>query len=162
MTQTAALLSMARGNPMIERATLLSAWDEVQPLLREHYDEIATDKHAIPLDPDKDRYLAMERDGKLVCFTARVDGALIGYAAFFVMQHLHYKSTKVAINDVLFVSKPWRTSRAGLVLVRESESYLRVIGVKKLVWHIKPEHDWSAILVHGGYALFERSFAKLL
>lgn len=161
--ETPALLNPRfRAHPIIQREHAADIWDEVQPLLAEHYDEIAVDKHAIPLDPDKERYLAMEKNGGFVVFTARADGKLIGYAAFFVMQGLHYRSTKVGINDVLFVSKPWRNSRAGLVLVRESESYLRVIGVKKLVWHIKPEHDWSAILVHSGYALFERTFAKLL
>jgi len=164
MNSGALLTPNFRAHPMIQRERVADIWDEVQPLLAEHYEEIAADKHAIPLDPDKERYFALERMGQFVVFTARADAdsKLVGYAAFFVLQHIHYKSTKVASNDVLFVSKPWRNSRAGLVLIRESENYLRVIGVKKLVWHVKVDHDWSNILVHGGYSHFEHTLAKLL
>jgi hypothetical protein len=39
---------------------------------------------------------------------------------------------------------------------------LRERGVVKLVWHIKPEHDWSAILARRGYTPVETTYGKLL
>ncbi|MGH2517811.1 MAG: hypothetical protein ACRDHP_19365, partial [Ktedonobacterales bacterium] len=52
--------------------------NEMTPLLRSHYDEIAFYKD-IPLDPDWDGYLRIQATGSLRVFTARAGDALIGY-----------------------------------------------------------------------------------
>jgi GNAT superfamily N-acetyltransferase len=141
---------------------MASAWDDMQPLLREHYNEIAHDKHSIPLAPSRARYEALEHAGELFALGARIEGALIGYSVFFVKPHIHYATTLVAVNDVLFVAREYRNTLVGMRLISESEKKLRERGVVKLVWHIKPEHDWSAILARRGYMPVETIYGKLL
>lgn len=142
--------------------TVASLWPDMQRLMVEHYHEVAHDKHTIPLCPDRTRYEKMEKSGELLALGARIEGALIGYSAFFVTRHIHYAMTLVGINDVLFVTKEQRKSRAGLLLISESERALRERGVVKAVWHVKPEHDWSALLLRRDYMLVETMYGKLL
>lgn len=142
--------------------TVRGMWDELQALLALHYEEIAADKHAFPLSPDHGRYMSLERDGQILALAARAEGVLIGYSVFFVNTHIHYDKTLIAKNDVLYVHPEWRTSRAGLMLLRESERKLRERGVVKVVWHIKPHMDWSAILERMGYHPVETLYGKLL
>lgn len=137
-------------------------WDDMQSLLVEHWQEIAHNKQAIPLSPDRPKYEALERDNKLLAIACRKDGVMIGYAVFVVTYNLHYSTTMTGINDVFFVTKECRNSRAGLMLKKESERRLKERGVVLAVWRVKPENDWSAILLHDHYQLLETSFSKLL
>jgi len=75
---------------------------------------------------------------------------------------MHYMTSLVGVNDVLFVSKEFRKTRAGLMLKRESEKRLKELGAVQIVWRIKPENDWSKILTHDGYEVLETAFSKLL
>lgn len=142
--------------------TVAQMWPEMQDLLREHYNEIAQHKDAIPLAPDRERYKSMERAGSLLSLACRKDGAMVGYSVFFMIPHIHYSQTLVAINDVLFVTKPMRKSRAGLMLIRESEAQAKKRGAVKISWHVKPELDWAAVLLHRGYGELEKIYGKLL
>lgn len=144
----------------VENVALM--WDDMQGLLFEHWQEVAHNKESVPLSPDRARYEAMERDGKLLAIACREDGKMIGYSVFIVYYNLHYCTTLVGISDVIFVTKSRRNSRAGLMLKRESENRLRDMGVVQIVWRIKPENDWSNILLHDDYELLETSFSKLL
>lgn len=153
---------MKPGHITVAPETIASMWDEMQCLLAEHYEEIAADKQAIPLAPNRERYASLEEAGNTFSLSARADGVLIGYSVFFVNTHIHYSRTLVAVNDVIFVSKEFRTSRAGIVLLKESERLLRERGVVKVVWHVKPVLDWSAILERMGYSPLETLYGKLL
>lgn len=135
---------------------------EIKPLLELHWQEIATDRDAIPLDPNFEQYRAMEAAGNLVILTAREAGALIGYSIFFLIRHPHYQSTVFAMNDILFVTPAKRGGRAGLRLIRESERVMRERGASKISWHIKAMHDFSPLLHRIGYATEEIILAKLL
>lgn len=148
--------------PIVAEESVAEIWADMQELLVEHYEEIAHDKAAIPLAPSRIRYDTMELRGELLVLGCRLDGRLIGYSVFFVNRHIHYRNTLVAVNDVLFVTKPMRARRAGLLLILESEKRLRLRDVVKVVWHIKPENDWSAVLLHRGYKPLETCYGKLL
>jgi len=137
-------------------------WDDMQALLVEHWNEIAHNKEDIPLAPDRSRYESMEANGRLLAIACREDGKIIGYSVFCVLYHMHYMTSLVGVNDVLFVSKEFRKTRAGLMLKRESEKRLKELGAVQIVWRIKPENDWSKILTHDGYEVLETAFSKLL
>lgn len=138
-------------------------WDDMQGLLVEHYSEIAQDKTHIPLAPNRARYEGLERDGKLLAIACRSpDGAMIGYSVFFINDHIHYDQTLFAINDVLFVTRSMRKTRAGMLLIDASEAQLKALGVKKIMWHIKPDYDWSNILTRRDYGVSETIYGKLL
>lgn len=142
--------------------TVASMWDDMQGLLVEHYEEIAQDKAAFALAPDRSTYDTLERAGKLLAIACRAEGVMVGYSVFIIYPHLHYRHTLIASNDVLFVTRDMRKSRAGLMLIRESEAQLKARGVVKAVWHVKAANDWSPILTHRGYQGFETSYGKLL
>lgn len=92
----------------------LEKWrPDAEPLLIEHWDELATFKD-VPLEPHWPWYERAEDAGNLVIYTARYDGALIAYAPFIVLaEHPHYKSIGAATNDVVWVDPNSRRSGVG-------------------------------------------------
>ena len=77
------------------------AVNDIQELIKLHYEEIALNKDVIPLDPDWDKYRALMTNNLACLITARDDGKLVGYSIFFVTSHPHYKSTIFANNDLI-------------------------------------------------------------
>jgi hypothetical protein len=167
---------------------------DIGDLIREHYAELTHDKDRIDLAPDFERYQALEDAGKLAIFTVRDDrlisweseerSALVGYAIFFIDQHIHYKNQSFANNDIIFLDKnyrtkhtPWtviksrakamlgikkKTSSIGSNLIDFSEEQLKLMGVTKVIWHIKFSLDWSAILKRRGYHREDFTLGKVL
>lgn len=108
----------------------------LETLLRAHWEEVAHNRESIPLDPDWSGYLEDERSGRFIAWSARKDGKLIGYNAFYVMKHRHYRSTSFAVNDVIFLAKHARGA-AGVALVIEVEKELKAMNVAKAFYHAK-------------------------
>src|SRR6516165_1241323 len=77
-----------------------SVMPELPPLFYEHWVEVAVDKDRIALDPDFNRYIALDRAGVLAMQTVRRDGQLKGYFISEVFPHLHYQRTLMAIQDI--------------------------------------------------------------
>jgi GNAT superfamily N-acetyltransferase len=125
--------------------------EDIKELIKLHYEEIAVNKDVIPLDPDWDRYKALDDSGLIMTVTARDEGKLIGYAIFFVTSHLHYKSTVYANNDLLYLHPDYRKGLVGVRLITISEGFLKQRGVTKIMWHIKFNKDFSRLLHHLGY-----------
>lgn len=114
-------------------------WDELDPLIREHYEEIAHFKD-IPLEPHREAYALMQKSGALRVFTARMDGVLIGYVIFTVAPALHYRSSVQAHEDVVFVSKEHRGTGVGLTLLKYAHASLEMEGVQVIYHHVKRAH----------------------
>jgi GNAT superfamily N-acetyltransferase len=137
--------------------------EEIKPLIQMHYDEIALHKEVIPLDPDWDRYAAIDSTGNLLIVTARTnEQELIGYAVFFITPHIHYKSTIVAHNDILYLHPEYRRGRTGIRLLKDSETACRHLGVDKILWHIKFAKDFRHILYRFGYCDEDAIVGKIL
>lgn len=137
-------------------------------LVREHWEEVSLDQGKIPLAPDYDGFQRMEDQGLLRTMAARRDGLLVGYNAFMVMPHLHYRHTLHALNDAIFVHPDERGS-AGVRLILESERALFEIGVVKIFYHAKLHVAVGArrsgtvgdILERLGYRHVENIYAKV-
>jgi GNAT superfamily N-acetyltransferase len=127
------------------------ARSEIKGLISLHYEEIALNKEVIPLDPDWDRYKTLIANKLAYLITARDDGKLIGYSIFFVTNHLHYKSTLYANNDLLYLHPNYRKGMIGPRLIQYSEQFLKALGVSKILWHVKFNKDFTRILHHMGY-----------
>lgn len=127
-----------------------------------HYRELTLHKESVKLKPMFASYLAIEKAGKLAVYSARDDGALVGYGFFFVAPHLHYEDTVVAMNDVLFLHPEHRKGSMGTRLIKFCEQQLRERGAHKIAWHIKLSLDWSPILIRLGYVTEEITVGKLL
>lgn len=134
--------------------------DEMQPLLRAHYEEIAWRPDKIRLDPDYERYSLLDKLDKLRIYTARVDAELIGYAVFILNPHLHYRENFVAMNDIVFVYPNRRGALAGKKLLTFAEQALRAEGVQTIGLHIKKAHNWGAMAGYLGFEEVESTWLK--
>ena len=145
-----------------QRERAQDLWAEIEPLLVEHYNEIATHKD-IPLAPDKAQYKAAEDAGKLRTCTVRKAGKLIGYAVFLVTHNPHYSTSKQALQDVVFVSTEHRRGRLGLMLVDYADTVLASEGVDLNRHHVKVKHPaLRKVLEYLGYELEEWVMVKRL
>lgn len=137
-----------------------SVWDEIVPLLRAHWREVAHFKD-IPLEPDESFYATAQANGITRFFTARrVDtGQLVGYAMFFVKSNPHYASSIQAVNDVVFLDESMR-GMAGWKLLRYCDAQLVAEGVDAIYWHIKAFKDFGAILERMGCELVDQIYAR--
>lgn len=106
---------------------------EMEPLLTDHWHEIALGHDAVPLDIDHERYNNLCDAGVLQIVTARENGVLVGYHAAIVAGHLHYKSTLHGITDVYYIVPEKRQGYTGIRLFRRVKEEMRQLGVKKLI-----------------------------
>lgn len=137
-------------------------WDEVWPLLIEHFEEISANQD-IPLNPDVERYNKLDDMGMLRCYTARADdGSIIGYALFMVSYNLHYAQSLQAIQDVIFLRKAERKGLAGYRLIKFADKMLRSENVQVVYHHIKAAHNFGKILERQGYRLVDLIYSKRL
>ena len=142
--------------------------DGVEELLAAHWDEVACDKDEIPLAPDWPRAFHLQRAEVLYTAGLRKDGRLIGYNAFHVTPHIHYRHSLHAVNDVIFLD-PDARGAAGIKLVRGVEGMLREMGVAKILYrskvHVRIGHRRGTIgdmLARMGYRHDEDVYSRLL
>lgn len=133
---------------------------ELKPLFIKHWQEIAHYKD-IPLNPDYDKYLKMEEWGVLKLYTVRDDSnELIGYAAFIISFHPHYKESLQAIEDIIFIRQDRRG--IGKIFISWCDEQLKLLNVQEVVHHVKFAHDWSQVLIKMGYEKTEMRLSKRL
>ncbi len=127
-------------------------------LIKEHWDEVVTDKR--PLEPFWEVFREFERKGDLVCFTARKDGDLIGYAVFIFVPDLHSKNTRTAYNDAVFLKKEHRKNGVGKSFIEYCDEEMGKMDIQIILWHVKPSVDFSGSLKAIGYKHFNTLYAR--
>lgn len=143
-----------------ERPSLVR--EEMQALLLAHWHEIALNKDVVPLDPNWGLYDTLEAAAVLHLTTARLDGALVGYAAYVIGPNLHYRSLIVAESDVFYISPAHRRGMTGARLIQAAERHLIAVGVNKIVHRVKLHKDVGALFERLGHVPIERVYAKLV
>lgn len=138
--------------------------EEIRPLLRRHWEAIANDKEAVPLDVDEEKYRALDSAGLLVIITARVDGRLVGYIAAILSPHLHYRSTLFATFDVFWMEPEFRSGLNGVGLFTRMLLQLKAAGVVKVVGQSKVGggRDVSAIYRALGFEQAEILYTRTI
>ncbi len=145
-----------------QREYLPAIFEEIKPLISKHYLEIAHYQD-IPLNPDWDAYKNAEDAGAIRAFTVRnADMALIGYQIFFVKHNIHYKSSKQASQDILFIDPDYRRSSVGYNFIDWCDSQLREEGVQAVYQHVKAEHNFGPLLEKLDYKLVDLIYARRL
>ncbi len=94
-------------------------------------------------------------------YAIREEGALVGYAVFFVRQDIHYRSIKLAQQDLVFVH-PERRGRFGLKFLRWCEEQLRGEGVNLIMAHTKARTDFGPVFERMGYTLTDNIYYRRL
>lgn len=123
----------------------LSNVAELKGLIGGHYEELALDKEAWPLDPRWDVYEAEDRAGVLLFVTLREAGRLVGYFIGNVAPGKHYKTCLTCVMDIFYVHPDFRKGRSGLILFKAVEHELRRRGVNR--WFVGTKlHKSAAVL----------------
>lgn len=135
--------------------------DEMEKIFPEHYEELCVTKE-FPLEPDYEQYRALGKAGMLRTITCRADGQLIGYIAFIVQKHLHYKSCVTAFEDLYFLKKEFRKGRVGIRMFKYAEDVLKQHGVNRIIMHTKVHLDNSKLFEYLGYKHTDKLFTKIL
>ncbi len=146
----------------IRRARLEELKGRINPLLQQHWEEVGSFKDEVALAPLWDLYQRAEENGSYTAIVAEEEKEIIGYAGFFVTAHLHHASLICAECDVIFLRKDKRQGGLGYRLIKESEDILRELGVKKILWHVKPLVDFSPLLKGMGYIHENSIYGKIL
>lgn len=137
--------------------------EEVTPHLLKHWEELAQNKEAIPLEPDYEAYSNLEKSGRLLVCTCRDNGRIVGYACYFVLpRHPHYNAPW-AIADIFWLAPEYRRLNIGTGLFGEVEQALRERGVLVMHTTFKVEHPAAGFLLYKlGHTLIEHGYAKFL
>jgi hypothetical protein len=131
-------------------------------LFQNHYEEIAERTDIIKLDPDLDLYDILYKKGSLEIHTAREDGKLIGYSIWFLSNHVHYKKSLTASSDVLYISPEYRKGMFGIKFIKWTTEEIKKCNPQRIMFHVKPFLDYSAILERNGANFFEKIYTLVL
>ena len=135
---------------------------EAEPLLKQHYDEIALNKDIIKLNPDWEGYARLDAVNALRIYTARKDDKLVGYFVVIVSKSLHYRDHLFANNDIIFLTKPARRGLAGMKLIKYAIKSLAAEGITKLHINTKAHQPFDAILERLNFEEIERVYSLVL
>lgn len=146
----------------LQTESLFDIRQEMDILTELHYEELTLNKDRVKLKPIWSEYKKMEDNGQFYLLTARIDGELVGYSAFFLKPHIHYEDVMVAANDVLFLKKSARTGTTGIKLIKYSEQRMKELGANKITWHIKHANDIRSLLHRMSYVDEDIIVGKML
>lgn len=135
---------------------------EIEPLLKQHYDEIALNKDIIKMNPDWRAYAQLDAINGLRIYTARKDGKLMGYFVVIVSRSLHYKDHLFANNDVIFLTKTARKGLTGMKLIKYAIESLKAEGITKLHVNTKMHQPFDPIMERLGFEEIESVYSLVL
>lgn len=135
---------------------------EIEPLLEEHWKEIALNKEIIKLNPDWEGYARLDGINALRIYTARKDDKLIGYFVVMVSKSLHYRDHLFANNDIIFLTKAARKGLTGVKLIKYAIDSLAAEGITKLHINTKAHQPFDAILERLNFEEIERVYSLVL
>ena len=138
----------------------------IEPLLHEHWQEVADQKTYPVIRPDYEKYQYLNDAGNLIILLAleeRMDPfTCIGYSVNLLTPHLHYTDKKLCCNDVLFVRKAERyTTTTGARLIARTKQEAVKENCAVMQWHAKPNSDLFNVL-NKRLPVFEYAFAESL
>ena len=142
----------------------LQFWPEGQSLLAAHAAETGDPRERF--DPDTERLAALDLAGVLALSTARENGKLVGYIAWYIAESLATKDFLVAEMGPWFVEASRRSGPLGLRLFDYSIRDLRARGVRKCFphfWTKDPEKvGLAAFFARKGAAETQHTFSLWL
>jgi len=141
-----------------QRESVAAVWDEALPLMLVNHAETGA-LAGCEFDPDREKFEKLDELGMIRVFTARIDGGLVGYAAFIIGPHLHYRDTVWAIQDVVFLV-PAHRGRAAIRFLRWQDDELACAGVDLVYRHVTVRNAWGRTLIRMGYHAEAQRFVR--
>ena len=141
---------------------LSTCYEDMQSLLKIHWEEIALNQDAIKLNPCIEKYEECEKSGYLKIFTARDADKLVGYFALIVQPSLHYQDHIFATTDVIFLHPDYRKGRSGMKLIQFGLECLAQDSVSMVFINTKIHRPFDPLLKSLGFSHIENVYAKRL
>lgn len=135
---------------------------EVKPLLRGHWEELALNKDKVPLDPNYDQYLTYDDQGKMLVVTLRENGELVGYFIGIIGPGFHYKTCLTYTMDIFYVKPTSRGNGGGQIMVEFLEKELKRRGVQRTFMGTKCHKDAGWLFEKLNYQKVEIYYSKWL
>lgn len=146
---------------LIKEVSISSILDS-KDLLEMHYQEVAKNKSVMVLDPDRAKYAALERSGKLFSIAAIDGDKIVGYSVNIIDTHIHYSSLVCCLNDVLFVDPGYRRGKCGLMLIKHTEKHANKCGANMMLWHAKSGSNLDLLMPKIGYGVQDIIYSKVI
>ena len=128
----------------------------------ELFDAHGMELRGIKSDLDVQRYLQIQREGRLIYVTARdVSGVLQGYSSHFWHRHMHF-NVRVAQDDAWYVIPGLRRLGVGRKLREFALRELELAGVKYVYGRLKTAHPHDESMTGLGYVPWETTWIKQL
>lgn len=108
-------------------------WDEIYPLAKAHHAGTRSFRRHEPFNPSRDRYIACNQQGYFHCFTARVDGKLVGYFGIYVTPSMH-SQLLMAVEDTFYIHPDHRKGFLAVRFIKHVEQQLRDWGVHEILF----------------------------
>lgn len=125
------------------------------------YEEVGHNQNELPLDPDWEKYCALDEMGLLLCCGAYDEEKLVGYFVAIVAPTLHCKNEVVAVNDALWLHPDYRGG-TGVRLMKFFESQCKDLGVSYMSMNITLKYDISPLLERMGWTHVEKTYSKCI
>lgn len=129
--------------------------NEIQPMLPDHWAELAVFQDRMKLDPDYPAYFEHDAAGRMIFAALRLDGRLVGYFVCAIVNSLHYRSTLTAKMDLIYIQPEHRMGKGGRLLEGSMRAELKARGVKMLIVGSKDHHPIQAFWQSQGYQPME-------
>ena len=136
--------------------------EDAGELIIQDYEEIVHNKDLQSLDPDWGIYKILEDQGLLMIFTCRDDLKLVGYFLVIATPNLHSKGSMLAVADVIFLDKKYRTGMTGYKLFKFAEDCVRKDRFKTLHVTTTEMNPIDSLMVRMGYSKIETKYEKVL
>lgn len=136
---------------------------ELEALAKKHSTEIDLYPDKVPVSVDHMTYMNMESAGILKIYTARKDNKLIAYNVFHVMPHIHYKTTKYAMSDALYLDPAYRGQGLARPFFQFCEKKLKEEeGVQVITMTMKQKYPFDKLCEAEGFDYAERVYSKYI
>lgn len=130
-----------------------------EDLTTANWDSVMPYKDLLPLDPDWERYEALEKMGWLLVLGAFTeDNEMVGYSVGTVSRHMHCREVLYYHNESLFVLPGH--GRAGRDLVEQTEVEVAKRGARFVCWHAKKGSPLDHLLNGRGYRAEEVLYTR--
>jgi GNAT superfamily N-acetyltransferase len=134
--------------------------DDLHVLHARHWQETEKYRHGLPLDPDYGAMSEDERCGRMVQFTVRHAGELVGNLRMYLCLSRH-SGTPLAYEDTLYIAPEHRGGFLGVHVVRYVEAAMRALGVVEIEFDAKLVNRAGVILKRLRYEPVATKFVKV-
>lgn len=122
-----------------------SVRDELHGLHEMHWAETERYRHAVEMNPDYAGMARAERAGRMLQFTVRYDGHLVGNLRAYITTSMHTQQL-MAREDTIFIHPEHRLPWLAVKFTRYALDCLKSIGVVEVVADVKLSNGADALL----------------